>query len=179
MTIGDIVAKLNGDFKAKEVAESVGISQSTLSRKLKNLGYVYDNKSKLYDFAGSEEDKINIDRMEVSEFKSEKVAKKVVKKSEKIQNEVKGNSDENLSEDEIKFVKELYKGRTNRDKEFELNYEFSKLPSRKPERKTSYIISKETFEEFESFAKKLAEENRMSKNDFVEIALRRFMKDFK
>lgn len=150
MDISEIVEKINNGEKVGEVAKEVGISQSTLSRKLKNEGYNYDNKNKIY----------------------------VRKNSENSQNKVVSNSELSLTDDEINFVKNSYQRLTFFEKDFEISWNKTKLPPRKPEKKTPYIISQQTFNEFKEFAESLENEYRVTQNELVEIALRKLMKEW-
>lgn len=156
MDISEIVNRINNGEKVGDVAKSLNMAQSTLSRKLKVEGYRYNNKTKVY---------------ELRDKNSENNDSQVVKINEK-------STNQELTEDEIKFVKDSYKNRTFFDEEFELNYEKNNLPPRKPEKKTNYIVSAKTYDEFEKFAEKVGEPKRMTRNDLVEMALRKFMKDF-
>jgi hypothetical protein len=161
--VTEIVEKINNGEKVGDVAKSLGMAQSTLSRKLKIEGYTYNQKTKVY---------------EISEEKSNDSSSDVGKSSEKNQNIVKQNSELPLTDDEIKFVKDSYKRRTFFDKNFEVAWEKSKLPSRKPEKKTPYIISQKTFEDFKKFADVLENEYRITQNELVEIALQKLMREW-
>lgn len=153
MDVIDIVNKVNVDgVTLKEIAEDLSVSTTTLSRRLKKEGYYYDNSKKKY---------------EKGENNSEKVQKKVEVKKEEI-----------LTKEEISFVKNAYKRGEFYDKKFEITWEKSNLPPRKPEKKTPYIISQQTFEEFRSFSENLENELRITQNELVEIALSKFMREF-
>lgn len=156
MGTSEIVERINNGEKVGEVAKSLGMAQSTLSRKLKVEGYVYNNKTKVY---------------ELRENSSVKSSSVVVEDYEKSTNEL-------LTKEEIQFVKDSYKRSTFFDKDFELNYEANNLPPRKPEKRTNYIVSEKTYEEFETFAEKVGEPKRLTRNDLVEMALRMFMREF-
>ncbi|MBD8007546.1 hypothetical protein [Bacillus norwichensis] len=98
-------------------------------------------------------------------------------KLRKSQKKMRINSDNLLTKEEIRYLKVLYKNRTRFDKGLE--FEYNNLPPRKPEVKPNYILSDETFESFEVFSKKVAETKRITRDDLVEMALRKFMRDFK
>lgn len=164
MQVSEIVERINNGEKVGDVAKTLGIAQSTLSRKLKVEGYTYNQKTKVYEIRGS-----NLN----------KGSNKIRKKSEDIQIDLKQNSELSLTEDEIKFVKDSHKRRTFFDKKFEIAWEKSELPSRKPEKKTPYIISQKTFEDFKKFADSLDNEYRISQNELVEIALQKLMREWK
>ena len=168
MEISEIVEKINNGQKVGDVAKLLGISQSTLSRNLKLGGYFYNNKMKVYELVG------NIPNGDVSDL---------VKSSEKFpkNDEVKVEQNEELAlnKEEIKFIKDSYKRQNLFDKKFELIREKSELPSKKPEKKVPYIISDKTFKEFKDFAQELENEYRITQNELVEIALQKFMRDFR
>lgn len=156
MEIYEIVEKINNGETVGDVAKFLKMSRNTLSRKLKAAGYKYDYKISGY---------------KLREDGSENNNNKVVENHEKGTNEL-------LTKGEIQFVKDSYKRLALFDKDFELNYEKNNLPPRKPEKRTNYIVSEKTYEEFETFAREVGEPIRMTRNDMVEMALRKFMRDF-
>ncbi|MBW8351168.1 hypothetical protein K0H71_17230 [Bacillus sp. IITD106] len=101
-------------------------------------------------------------------------AKNNSQRNQKIMRE---NLDDFLTKEEIRFLKDSYKRRTLFDKGLE--FEYNNLPPRKPDKKTNYTISEETFEEFEIFSNNISEKKRITRDDLVEMALRKFMRDFK
>jgi hypothetical protein len=159
--VEEIVKRINNGEKVGEVAKSLKMAQSTLSRKLKNEGYSYNNKTKVYEL--------------ISDEKSNEVGKNS-EENQKRKTKIEKNV---LTEEEIEFVKKAYKRRTFLDRKFEVSWEKSQLPSRKPEKKTSYIISEQTFTEFAKFASALENEYRVTQNELVEIALQRLMGEWK
>lgn len=156
METSEIVERINDGEKVADVAKSLGMSRSTLSRNLKVEGYSYNNKTKVYEL-----------REKSSESSSDRVANDYEKSTKQL-----------LTDDEIKFIKDSYRRRTLFDKDFELNYEKNDLPPRKPEKRTNYIVSEKTYEEFEAFSENVGEPRRLTRNDLVEMALRKFMRDF-
>lgn len=173
-----------------QLADKFGISKDLLADILKESGYPYDKKDQVRVYTGEgEEPKLRLDVLiqerianrgrRKNNSTSNKNKKKIAEKSEKNQIKKKDNTEENFTKDEIRLLKGLVKERTEFLKNFELDIEFSELPPRKPTKKANYEISVETYEEFEAFAKRIANEKRMTRNDLVEIALRKFIKDFK
>lgn len=180
MTISEIIEKLNNKEKLDDLAANLALSKDTLRRKLKNVGYVYNNSTKNYEFIGKQSDKSKIDIQEISKQPEKNNQIKVRKTSEKNQSEVKQNAEFPLTAEEIKFVKDAYQRRSRAfsDKKFEVSWEKSQLPSRKPEKKTPYIISQKTFDEFKEFADSLENEYRVTQNELVEIALQKLMREW-
>ena len=174
MKIFEIVERLNGETTVVKMAEELGVSKETLSRRLKSIGYHYNNKGKVYEYKGELSEKDNNDALEFDTL----IPKKRENNSEKNQIEIKDEKTEKddfpLSDEEVKFLKELYK---NHNKDIDLSLEFTKLPPKTVTKKHSVEISDTTFNEFERFSKKM-KDKRFSKNDLVEIALIRFMRDF-
>lgn len=178
MEISEIVEKLNRKEKLDDVAVSLGISKDKLRRKLKDAGYVYNNSTKVYELNGELHEKNEIDEKKDSDLHNKKTENEFRNKSEYIRNEMKQDSEIYLNKDEIKFVKDLYKSRNNTDKKFEIVWEKLRLPSRKPEKKTPYIISQKTFDDFKKFADELENEYRITQNELIEIALRKLMEEW-
>jgi len=168
--------KLNGQMTTPAVAKEVGVSRDTLSRRLKTVGYEFNNSSKKYEFTGDLSEKSKIDEMDFpkNERKNpDKNNKKIIKTSgESNKNEIK-NDDINLTNDEKKFIKKLY----NHQSEIRLSVDFSMLPIRDKTKKHQMEISEKTYNDFEEFAKRM-KDKRFSKNDLMEIALVRLMREF-
>lgn len=165
MDIADIVERINNGEKIVDISETLEISRGTLSKKIKDAGYVYNNKTKVHEFVGKT---------------SEELQRNVRKDSDKKKVKLEEKSELALTEEEINFVKSSYKRRNHAfsDKNFEVAWEKAHLPSRKPEKKTPYIISDKTFEEFKAFSSELENEFRVTQNELVEIALRKLMNDW-
>lgn len=180
MRLNEAIEILNSKkMNIQSLAKEFGISKDLLADILKDHGYEFNNKTKLREYV-REGTPVDIDLDSV--IKERKSTKGTNKRKQILNNNLKKigeKSDLNLTEDEIKFIKKLAKGRTDWDKDFELNYEFSKLPSRKPSKKVPYEISLTTFKKFEEFAEEVGEPKRMTRNDLVEMALQKFMNDFR
>lgn len=172
--------KLNGQTTTPAVAKELGVSRDTLSRRLKTVGYEFNNSSKNYEFTGDLSEKSKIDEMDFPNSnsrnerkKSDKNNKKIIKTSvENNKDEIK-NNDVNLTNDEKLFLKKLY----NHQSEIRLSVDFSMLPIRDKTKKHQMEISEKTYNDFEEFAKRM-KDKRFSKNDLMEIALVRLMREF-
>lgn len=191
MKISDVVMKLNGEMKVTEVAKEVGVSKDTLSRRLKTVGYEYNNSSKKYEFKGELTDKNKIDDTDFSTLYNKKSVRKSDKNNKKIINKsdednislinkpdnnnlvVSENNDIHLTNDEKLFIKKL----CEHQNEIRLSIDFSMLPIRNKTKKHQMEISEKTYNEFEEFAKHM-KDKRFSKNDLMEIALVRLMREF-
>lgn len=183
--------KLNGQMTTPAVAKELGVSKDTLSRRLKTVGYEYNNSSKKYEYNGELNDKSKVDETDFSTLynnkvvnKSEKNHKKIINKSNGDNEKVMVKSDENnkkivnnndiiLTNDEKLFVKKLCEHQT----EIRLSIDFSMLPIRNKTKKHQMEISEKTYNDFEEFAKRM-KDKRFSKNDLMEIALVRLMREF-
>ena len=186
MKISEVIIKLN-DKKTKnaEVANELGLSSSTLSRKLKVVGYNFNNKTKEYDYVGDISQKNITDNklfLEVNHSKQNKKSdtnqKKNVKKSEIKKEIIEEKSELNFTEEEIKFVKSLYKEKRGSGA-LGLAIDFAMLPSRGETKKHSIEISKSIYEDFDTFAKAMYKEKRLDKNDLFEVALTQLMRTYR
>lgn len=191
MKISDIILKLNGEMTTPAVAKEVGVSKDTLSRRLKTVGYEYNNSSKKYEYNGDLNEKNKIDDTDFSTLynknvskKSDKNNRKIIKKSDENNSNVLDKSDENnknktenndinLTNDEKLFIKKLCEHQSD----IRLSIDFSMLPIRNKTKKHQMEISEKTYNDFEDFAKRM-KDKRFSKNDLMEIALVRLMREF-
>lgn len=189
MKLNEAIQILNSKkMTVQELAKKFEISKDLLADILKDHGYEFNNKTKFREYVG-EGEPVDIDLdLVIVERKSLKGAKNKKQKSIKNDEKFEEKSDKSmtkveqeelyLTKEEIEFVKKLAKGRDEWRKNFELNYEYSKLPSRKPSKKVPYEISLETFYKFEEFCEQVGQSRRMSRNDLVEMALQKFMRDY-
>lgn len=190
MKLNEAIQILNSKkMTVQELAKNFEISKDLLADILKEHGYEFNNKTKFREYVGEGEPvDIELDLV-IAERKSSKGAKnkkqksnindeKVRKKSDKSMIKIEQKEELHLTKEEIEFIKKLAKGRDDWRTNFELNYEYSQLPSRKPSKKVPYEISLETFHKFEEFSVRVGESRRMSRNDLVEMALQKFMKDY-
>ncbi|MGE7782191.1 hypothetical protein ACQKL0_20080 [Peribacillus sp. NPDC097264] len=187
MKLKEAVKILNTKQKTvSDLARQFNVSKDLMGDVLKENGYPFNRKTQLriYTSDGEEPELLLEELLEervsaVGKRKRVSTLKGNIKNREKFNKKTIVETEAlNLTEDEIKFVKELFKGRADCPKGFELVDELSKLPPRKPTKKANYEISLETFERFEDFAKKISETKRMSRNDLVEMALQKFMREF-
>ncbi|GEM_PF-4668338 len=184
MNLKEIIELVNSKQKTvPQITDMLGCSRDLLKSILKENGYSYDQKKKIYIHSG-EGEITDFSLIPIIKERQERQTKRR-NKSDNSQNKIRKESDKNkqesdlyLTEEEIKFVKNLMKGKTEWEREFELNYSFSNLPGKKPSKKATYEISKETYDKFERFSEVIGEKHRMSKNDLIEIALVRMMDDF-
>lgn len=170
LRISDVIHKVNEQsITLSTLANEIGIAKDTLRRRLKSCGYSFNNKSKKYDYVGELNEKDEIDKTDISEvFKS-----KNIKKSDKNQIKSVEKNDFDLSDDEKKFVKKLY----SHQNDIRLSIDLSMLPIRRKTKKHSIEISEQTYNEFEEFSSRM-KEKRYTKNDLIEIALMRMIREF-
>ncbi len=181
--IGVIDAVRNKE-KMEDIAERLGTSKSTLGKKIKSLGYKYNNKLKYYEYIGEESEKDKIDNMIISEV----LKRKGVKKSEHIQinkgkkEELKKDVDlkeksmiegQALTSDEIESLKELAK--IYKSSRINLFIELAYLPYEGDKVKKSMSVDSDLYLDFECFAERF-EKKGISKNQLLELAMYDFMK---
>lgn len=180
----DVINAVKNKEKIEDIAVSLGTSKSTLGKKIKSLGYVYDNSLKYYEYSGEESEKNKIDDMLISEV----IKKKSVKKSELVQvnerkkEEVKKDDDlkeksmieeQVLTIDEIESLKKLAK--IYKSSRINLFIDLAYLPYEGDKVKKSISVDSDLFLDFERFAEKF-EKKGISKNQLLELAMYDFMK---
>ncbi|MED3921211.1 hypothetical protein P4644_16115 [Priestia aryabhattai] len=186
MNIGQIVEKLNTGTKYDELVSVLGFSRDTIKQDLKKVGFQYDNKKKQMVFTGYESEYKNTLQIPYSDLRKQgrkqrpsKDKKALSASSESSQKEVRKTSESSntpsatLSDSEIKKLKDLLKSIDSN----ELYLELAQLPSAEEKKKHSIEISLDTFNAFNEFSERYSGK-RISKNDLIEIALNRLMKDF-
>ncbi|EOO08281.1 hypothetical protein [Bacillus cereus] len=184
MKVIDVINAVKNKEKIEDIAVSLGTSKSTLGKKIKSLGYVYDNSLKYYEYSGEESEKNKIDDMLISEV----IKKKSVKKSELVQvnerkkEEVKKDDDlkeksmieeQVLTIDEIESLKKLAK--IYKSSRINLFIDLAYLPYEGDKVKKSISVDSDLFLDFERFAEKF-EKKGISKNQLLELAMYDFMK---
>lgn len=175
MYIKDAIEVLNSKkMTIQELSKKLNVSKDLLGDVLKENHYIFNNKTKQREFIGKKEDNFNL----TEKIIERKNNKKPRRNNEKSKNQLL-EEEKLFSDDEISFLKELYKHNKNIGSDFNLISQHSKLPARKPEKKTNYIVSMVTYEQFERFAEKIGTPKRMSRNDLVEMALIDFMERYK
>lgn len=175
MYIKDAIEILNSkQMTIQELSKKLNVSKDLLGDVLKENHYIFNNKTKQREFIGKKEDNFDLNEKLIER----KNNKKTRKNNEKSKNQPL-EEEKLFSNDEISFLKELYKHNKNIGSDFNLISQHSKLPARKPEKKTNYIVSMVTYEQFERFAEKIGTPKRMSRNDLVEMALIDFMERYK
>lgn len=184
MKVIDVIDAVRNKEKLEDIAERLGTSKSTLGKKIKSLGYKFNNKFKYYDYMGEESEKNKIDDMLISEV----IKRKGVKKSEKSQTngvkkeEVKKNNDlvekstieeQVLTSEEIESLKELAK--IYKSSHVNLFIDLAYLPYEGDKIKKSISVDSDLYLDFERFAERF-EKKGISKNQLLELAMYDFMK---
>ena len=178
MKISELIKSLNEGKTVQYYADEFGVNRRTFTDKLKKFGYVYNNVSKSFVYV--DEDgrlKDDVDNQEfIIEKKSNNPIKSKnnnIKKSEKNQIKEIEKSEESLTQDEIKFLKDLLKKASS----VSMAVDFSLLPPKGKDntKKHTLEISQETWDEFSEFADAW-KEKRLSKNDLIEIAIMRLIR---
>ncbi|HDX9506364.1 hypothetical protein J0818_30515 [Bacillus cereus] len=184
MKVIDVIDAVRNKEKMEDIAERLGTSKSTLGKKIKSLGYKFNNSLKYYEYKGEESEKNKIDNMLISEV----IKRKGIKKSEESQinglkkEEVKKNNDfveksiieeKGLTSDEIESLKELAK--IYKSSRVNLFIDLAYLPYEGDKVKKSISVDSDLYLDFERFAEKY-EKKGISKNQLLELAMYDFMK---
>lgn len=187
LKVSEIIARLNSGGKVPDIAHLYGVHKKTVSNRILKLGYHYDKKTRKYRFQGSKSQEKEVDKLDFMNYKTEEVQKIFGKSSENPAKKVPEKTPKklvaefeelSLTQEEIKYLKELYRFERPQVKRLKLAMELAELPPKKPEKKVPYIISEETFEKFKGFCASLENDYRTTQNELVEAALLKFMKDF-
>lgn len=180
----NVIDAVKNKEKIEDIAKELGTSKSTLGKKIKSLGYVYNNALKYYEYLGEGSEKDKIDNMLMSEV----IKRKGIKKSEGIQTngvkkeEVKKNNDfgeksiieeQVLTSEEIESLKELAK--VYKSSHINLFIELAYLPYEGDKVKKSISVDSDLYLDFERFAVRY-EKKGISKNQLLELAMYDFMK---
>lgn len=180
----NVIDAVKNKEKIEDIAKELGTSKSTLGKKIKSLGYVYNNALKYYEYLGEESEKDKIDNMLMSEV----IKRKGFKKSEHIQinkgkkEELKKDVDlkeksmiegQALTSDEIESLKELAK--IYKSSRINLFIELAYLPYEGDKVKKSISVDSDLYLDFERFAERF-EKKGISKNQLLELAMYDFMK---
>lgn len=184
MKVINVIEAVKNKKKIEDIAEELGTSKSTLGKKIKSLGYKFNNTLKCYEYIGEESGKDKIDNMLMSEV----IKRKGVKKSEGIQinkgkkEELKKDVDlkeksmiegQVLTSDEIESLKELAK--IYKSSRINLFIDLAYLPYEGDKVKKSISVDSDLYLDFERFAERY-EKKGISKNQLFELAMYDFMK---
>lgn len=180
----DVIDAVRNKEKMEDIAKRLGTSKSTLGKKIKSLGYKFNNSLKYYEYKGEESEKNKIDNILISEV----IKKKVIKKIEQVQinvgekEEVKKDDDlkeksmiegQVLTSDEIESLKELAK--IYKSSRINLFIDLAYLPYEGDKVKKSISVDSNLYLDFERFAERY-EKKGISKNQLLELAMYDFMK---
>lgn len=180
----DVIDAVRNKEKMEDIAKRLGTSKSTLGKKIKSLGYKFNNSLKYYEYKGEESEKNKIDNILISEV----IKRKVIKKSEQVQinvgekEEVKKDDDlkeksmiegQVLTSDEIESLKELAK--IYKSSRINLFIDLAYLPYEGDKVKKSISVDSDLYLDFERFAERY-EKKGISKNQLLELAMYDFMK---
>ncbi|MDR4352547.1 hypothetical protein FOS02_28095 [Bacillus paranthracis] len=180
----DVIDAVKNKEKMEDIAERLGTSKSTLGKKIKSLGYKFNNSLKYYEYEGEESEKNKIDNMNISEVIKRKGVKKseVILKNDGEKEEVKKNNDlgeksiieeQVLTIDEIESLKELAK--IYKSAHVNLFIDLAYLPYEGDKVKKSISVDSDLYLDFERFAERF-EKKGISKNQLLELAMYDFMK---
>ncbi|ABS24220.1 hypothetical protein Bcer98_4039 (plasmid) [Bacillus cytotoxicus NVH 391-98] len=185
MKIIEIVNEINAGERVPVIAKRLGVSKDTLSRRLKSVGYKFDNSLKKYVYFGNNSEKNHIDNVLFSSLvmkRTEGSKNKFRNLEEKESVEV-GISSEifqnvnlfNFSNSEIKTLKEVIK--VFQDEKSKLFLELVPLLDTGKVVKKTILVGDELYVKFEKFAERFTNKH-ISKHQLIELALYNFMKQY-
>ena len=159
----EIVERLNSKRATRKViADEIEISSTTLTRRLKEIGYVYDQRTKTYSLPEPIE---GIETIEIT--KNLEIQTSTPRETNIKKDEVKNDD---FTPDEIKVLKEIIAERKSDIQlfhEYRIYKELSKVPTDAETVRSAFNMSKETTERL----KKYANERRLPLQDLVELAV--------
>jgi hypothetical protein len=181
MKIKDVINRLNDGDVVSDVAKELNISKDTLNRRLKSLGYEWDNSAKKRIYKGDEPEPLEMDMTEV--ITSNKTGNpKVVtgnrgnakfERNNPVQKQgnnqvITGNPE--FTKEEIVFLKEWVKEWQSSD-----NVNQPTLPQPGNKVRKTFHIDEDYITQIDDFAQK----HRLNKSDVVHMALHKFFQDKK
>ncbi|MDH2890400.1 hypothetical protein MX160_20865 [Bacillus cytotoxicus] len=171
MTIIEIVNEINAGERVPVIAKRLGVSKDTLSRRLKSVGYKFDNSLKKYVYFGNISEKIQIDNVLFSSL--------VMTRTEGSKNKFRNLEEKevffNFSDSEIKTLKEVVK--VFQDEKSKLFLELVPLLDTGKVVKKTILVGDELYIKFEKFAERFTNKH-ISKHQLIELALYNLMKQY-
>ncbi|HHP5741508.1 TPA: hypothetical protein ACSC8Z_005811 [Bacillus paranthracis] len=183
MKIIDIINVINNGEKVPVVAKSLGVSKDTLSRRLKSVGYKFDNSLKKYIYFGNDSEK---NRNDETLFSDLVLVKTVSKKK------LRNNSDEEkesvsekgmnklgveniFSSEEILELKKIIK--VFQDDKSKIFLDLLPVGNTGKVVKKTVLVGDDLYGEFEKFADNFSNKH-VTKHQLIELALYELMKKY-
>jgi hypothetical protein len=181
MIASELVKRLHSGETIKEISQMIGLNPSTIQRRLKKIGYSYNNSSKRWEWIGEGEEPLDVDILEGVNASSPKVtAVRKAKPEAKEECEVHVNSHA-LSVEEIEILRDII----NDWKEHHFNFNllskadniYERVRGLKKEDKArkTIVIPKSVARDFDLFTEK---HHKIDKSDLIHLALLDFMEKY-
>lgn len=188
MKVFEVLERLKKGEKLKEIANFIGINNSTLQRKLKALGYAFDSSTKEWFY----NDKDNPEPLEKNIMDMVKLSNKSgVNDSPKVmgdnksdtKSEIKGKQGNRVKESEVLTSEDIadlqemllfWRIEREKTKRYKSLHEEIKGLRRDDRTRKTVILSKEVAKRLD----KLSERERFDKSDLLELALEHFLSEY-
>lgn len=188
MKVFEVLERLKKGEKLKEIANFIGINNSTLQRKLKALGYAFDSSTKEWFY----NDKDNPEPLEKNIMDMVKLSNKSgVNDSHKVmednksdtKSEIKGKQGNTVKESEVLTSEDIadlqemllfWRIEREKMKRYKSLHEEIKGLRRDDRTRKTVILSKEVAKRLD----KLSERERFDKSDLLELALEHFLSEY-
>lgn len=187
MNVGTLLQRMENGETLKELAQDMGLNPSTIQRRLKKMGYKYDNSAKLWKWESDGEPPLNFDLTSAQIPKRTHTTNEEHKEVAKVsQKSAVDSTRDGLKIEEIKLLrmmmKDFKKGQEEKkqpqsnDKErFVSPHHRLKDLSESDKVRKNIFLSTSVNDDFEEFCKR----ERLQKSDVVELALIDFMEKYK
>jgi hypothetical protein len=183
MKIIDIINVINNGEKVPVVAKSLGVSKDTLSRRLKSVGYKFDNSLKKYVYFGNDSEKSRNDETLFSDLvlvkteRKKKVGSDSDKKKESISEKGmnKFGVEKFFSSKEILELKKIIK--VFQDDKTKIFLDLLPVGNTGKVVKKTVLVGDDLYGEFEKFADKFTNKH-VTKHQLIELALYELMEKY-
>ncbi|MDR0171415.1 ribbon-helix-helix domain-containing protein [Bacillus paranthracis] len=185
MKVSEVLERLKNGENLKAIAEVLGIDSSTLRRKMKGLGYTFDNSTKEWSYSGTDStEPLEQDVMGMVKTSNRKVSNnspKVIpsnKKKTESENKVEHRNkiDAFAAEDIADLHEMLAEWRMQRDKQskYKSLHEEIKALKRENRKRKTVILSEDVANRLDA----LSDRERFDKSDLLEVALEHFLGEY-
>lgn len=180
MLIGEIIEQLNDGNNLKQVAKELHVGGDTLRNKIKTIGYIYNNKNKVWEYQGEGEPPTTTNIVDLIGKKSPRKTQGSHSQGDKDTAKVKApNTTKELTNDDIDTLKAIvsnYKDKTSTQQNAGKLYErLLQMDLEKERTRKTVFLNEDIAEQFDDFTKR----NRLNKSDVMELALIDLMNTYK
>lgn len=95
--VKDVLQRLDQGERMKEIAQSVDLNPSTIQRKLKKLGYVWDNSAKVWNWTGEGDPPLDVNLSEMIQRRDTKTDNNNVVKMEPVNDHAADNKNDHAA----------------------------------------------------------------------------------